>query len=250
MQLSDCERSALKRYLRGSAVRERWDGMRILLVEDNERLSALLTTGLGNAGFEADVVGRVAEAEAALATTQYPVIVLDLGLPDADGLDLLREMRRRGDATPVLILTARGGIQDRVKGLQAGADDYLGKPFALEELVARLQALLRRPGQLLGQALTVGNVRLDTEARQVEIAGQVITLSVREMAVLEILMRRAGKVVTKKLVEDQLFGLSGEVASNAIEVYVHRIRKQLAEGGADARIDTIRGVGYMISAGA
>ena len=232
-----------------NAVREDGTGMRILLVEDNERLSALLTTGLGSAGFEADVVGSVAEAEAALATKQYPVIVLDLGLPDADGLDLLRDMRRRGDSTPVLILTARGGIQDRVKGLQAGADDYLGKPFALEELVARLQALMRRPGQLLGQALTVGNVSLDTEARQVEIAGHVLTLSVREIAVLEILMRRAGKVVTKKLVEDQLFGLAGEVASNAIEVYVHRIRKQLAEGGADARIDTIRGVGYMISAG-
>jgi DNA-binding response OmpR family regulator len=224
--------------------------MRILLVEDNDRLSGLLTTALGQAGFEADVVASAADAEAALATSQYPVIVLDLGLPDADGLDFLRELRRGGDATPVLILTARGGIQDRVKGLQTGADDYLGKPFALEELVARLQALLRRPGQLLGLALTVGNVTLDTEARQVEIGGQTLALSVREIAVLEILMRRAGKVVSKKLVEDQLFGLSGEVGSNAVEVYIHRVRKQLAEAGATARIDTIRGVGYMISAAA
>jgi len=222
--------------------------MRILLVEDNDRLSGLLTTALGQAGFEADVVTNAGDADAALAASQYPVIVLDLGLPDVDGLDFLRALRRRGDSTPVLILTARGGIQDRVKGLQTGADDYLGKPFALEELVARLQALLRRPGQLLGQALTVGNLTLDTEARQVEIGGQVLVLSVREVAVLEILMRRAGKVVSKKLVEDQLFGLSGEVGSNAVEVYVHRIRKQLAEAGATARIDTIRGVGYMISA--
>jgi two-component system response regulator TctD len=221
--------------------------MRILLVEDNDRLSGLLTTALAPAGFEADVVTNAADAEAALAASRYPAVVLDLGLPDADGLDFLRELRRRGDATPVLILTARGGIQDRVKGLQTGADDYLGKPFALEELVARLQALLRRPGQLLGQALVVGNVTLDTEARQVAIGSQTLAFSVRETAVLEILMRRAGKVVSKKLVEDQLFGLSGEVGSNAVEVYVHRLRKQLAEAGAAARIDTVRGVGYMIS---
>jgi two-component system response regulator TctD len=223
--------------------------MRILLVEDNDRLSALLTTGLGRAGFELDIVTSVADAEAALVAGRYPAMVLDLGLPDADGLDFLRALRRRGDATPVLILTARGGIQDRVRGLTAGADDYLGKPFALEELVARIQALLRRPGQLLGQTLTVGDVTLDTETRQIEIAGRAAMLSIREIAVLEILMRRAGKVVAKKLVEDQLFGLAGEVGSNAVEVYIHRIRKQLSEAGAAARIDTIRGVGYMISAG-
>jgi DNA-binding response OmpR family regulator len=221
--------------------------MRILLVEDNDRLSSLLTQALGPAGFEADVVGSAADADAALAGSQYPAIVLDLGLPDADGMDFLRNLRRRGDATPVLILTARGGIQDRVRGLQAGADDYLGKPFALEELVARLQALLRRPGHLLGQVLGVGNVTLDTEARQVEIGGQVLSLSVRETTVLEILMRRSGKVVPKKLVEDQLFGMSGEVGSNAVEVYIHRVRKQLTEAAATARIDTVRGVGYMIS---
>ena len=221
--------------------------MRILLVEDNDRLSSLLITALGQTGFEADVVTSTADADAALAASQYPAIVLDLGLPDGDGLDFLRVLRRRGDATPVLILTARGGIQDRVKGLQAGADDYLGKPFALEELVARLQALLRRPGHLLGQVLGVGNVSLDTEARQVEISGQVLSLSVRETTVLEILMRRSGKVVPKKLVEDQLFGMSGEVGSNAVEVYIHRVRKQLTEAAATARIDTVRGVGYMIS---
>src|SRR5579859_7859889 len=169
--------------------------MRILLVEDNDRLSGLLTAGLGQNGFEADVVTSAADAEAALGASQYPVIVLDLGLPDIDGLEFLRALRRRGDATPVLILTARGGIQDRVRGLQMGADDYLSKPFALEELVARLQALLRRPGQLLGQALTVGNVVLDTEGRQVEIDGLQLALSARELSVLEILMRRIGKVV-------------------------------------------------------
>jgi DNA-binding response OmpR family regulator len=223
--------------------------MRLLLVEDNDRLSSLLETGLGAAGFKVDLVTSGADALAVTAATQYPVVVLDLGLPDEDGLAVLRQLRGRGDATPVLVLTARNGLQDRVKGLQAGADDYLGKPFALEELVARLQALLRRPGNLLGQRLGVGNVVLDTEARQVYVEELPQALSAREIAVLELLLRRSGRVVSKKLVEDQLFGLSGEVGSNAVEVYVHRLRKQLAEAGATAQIHTVRGVGYMIMAG-
>ncbi|HVJ52558.1 MAG TPA: response regulator transcription factor [Aliidongia sp.] len=223
--------------------------MRLLLVEDNDRLSSLLETGLGAAGFEVDLVTSGADALAVAAGTQYPVLVLDLGLPDEDGLDVLRQLRGRGDATPVLVLTARNGLQDRVRGLQAGADDYLGKPFALEELVARLQALLRRPGNLLGQRLGVGNVVLDTEARQVYVEEVPQALSAREISVLELLLRRSGRVVSKKLVEDQLFGLSGEVGSNAVEVYVHRLRKQLAEAGATAQIHTVRGVGYMIMAG-
>ncbi len=223
--------------------------MRLLLVEDNDRLSALLTSSLGAAGFEVDLVSTAADAAAVLASTQYPAVVLDLGLPDQDGIELLREIRARGDATPILVLTARSGLQDRVKGLQLGADDYLGKPFALEELVARLQALLRRPGNLLGQVLTAGNLSLDTEARQAFVAGQPQTMSAREITVLELLMRRAGRVVPKKLVEDQLFGLAGEVGSNAVEVYIHRLRKQLTEAGANALIHTVRGVGYMIMAG-
>jgi two-component system response regulator TctD len=221
--------------------------MRILLVEDNHRLSELLTKALRPAGFDVDIVSTAADAETALAATRYPVIVLDLGLPDADGLEFLRKLRRRGDGTPVLIVTARQGVPDRVKGLQNGADDYLGKPFALEELVARLQALLRRPGQLLGQALTVGNLTLDTEARHATIDGQTVVFSVRETAVLEMLMREPGKVITRKRVEDQLFGLSREFRSNTVEVYIHRLRKQMGEAGASARIETVRNVGYVIS---
>jgi DNA-binding response OmpR family regulator len=223
--------------------------MRLLLVEDNDRLASLVESGLAVAGFEVDRVAGAADADAVLAGTQYPVIILDLGLPDEDGLDLLDRLRARGDATPVLVLTARAGLRDRVKGLQSGADDYLGKPFALEELVARLQALLRRPGQLLGQSLVAGNISLDTEARQAFVDGVPQALSVRQVAVLELLLRRSGRVVPKKLVEDQLFGLSGEVGSNAVEVYVHRLRKQLTEAGASAQIYTVRGVGYMIMAG-
>jgi DNA-binding response OmpR family regulator len=221
--------------------------MRLLLVEDNERFAGLLKQGLSVAGFVVDVLSTAGDAAAALRTSRFEIVVLDLGLPDADGLEVLAEMRRRGDATPVLILTARGGLKDRVTGLQSGADDYLVKPFALEELVARLQALLRRPGNLLGVALKLGNVTLDTVARQIFVGDQPIFFSPREIAVLEHLLRRSGRVVAKTFLEDNLYGLSHEVGSNAVEVYVHRLRRHLAEVGASVQIHTLRGVGYLIA---
>jgi DNA-binding response OmpR family regulator len=221
--------------------------MRLLVVEDNQQLSDLLTHGLQAAGYEADRLGTFAEARAALSTTRYAALILDLGLPDGDGLSILREIRHRRDPIPVLVLTARGGVHDRVGGLRTGADDYLVKPFDFEELLARLEALLRRPGQLLGSSLHVGNVVFDTESRQTFIDEKPQVLSARETAVLELLMRRKDRVVSKKLVEDHIFGLSGEVASNAVEVYVHRLRKQLSERGARIVIHTIRGVGYLLA---
>lgn len=224
--------------------------MRLLLVEDNERFAALLKQGLAAAGFTVDVLATAADATAALRTSRPDVMILDLGLPDADGLVVLTEMRDRGDATPVLILTARGSVKDRVTGLQGGADDYLVKPFALEELVARLHALLRRPGNLLGLALRLGNLTLDTVARQVFIGEAPVAFSAREVAVLEHLLRRSGRVVAKALLESSLYGLSQEVGSNAVEVYVHRLRRHLAEIGASVQVHTVRGVGYMISEGA
>jgi DNA-binding response OmpR family regulator len=154
-------------------------------------------------------------------------------------------MRGRGDATPVLILTARGSLNDRVTGLRSGADDYLVKPFALKELVARLQALLRRPGNLLGLALKLGNVTLDTVARQVFVGEQPALFSSREIAVLEHLLRRSGRVVAKTLLEKSLYGLAQEIGSNAVEVYVHRLRRHLAEIGATVQVHTVRGVGYI-----
>jgi DNA-binding response OmpR family regulator len=223
--------------------------MRLLVVEDNLELAELLRKGLALAGLAADVVNNAADARTALATTHFAAAVLDLGLPDGDGLAVLREIRERKDTTPVLVLTARSGVRDRVTGLRTGADDYLVKPFAFEELVARIQALLRRPGDLLGQALNVGNVAFDIEARQVFVDQQPQFFSAREMAVLEILMRRSGRVVAKKLVEDHLFGLSSDGGSNAVEVYIHRLRKQLADAGARVQIHTIRGVGYLIAEG-
>jgi DNA-binding response OmpR family regulator len=221
--------------------------MRLLIVEDNEEFAALLATGLREAGYEADVLSTLADASAVLDTTFYAALILDLGLPDGDGLSLLREIRQRNNPIPALVLTARGGLQDRIHGLRSGADDYLVKPFALEELIARLEAQLRRPGQLLGNTLRVANLEFDTRNRQASIDEQPQLLSARETAVLELLMRSKGRVVSKKQVEDHIFGYSEDVASNAVEVYVHRLRKQLAERGAKVAVHTIRGVGYLIA---
>ena len=221
--------------------------MRLLVVEDNAQLSQLLAKGLQTVGYQTDHLATAADARAALLTTSYAALILDLGLPDSDGLSILRELRHRKDPIPVLVLTARGGLHDRVKGLRSGADDYLVKPFALEELVARLEAQLRRPGQQFGSSLHVANLEFDLRNRQASIDNRPQILSSRETAVLELLMRSKGRVVSKKQVEDHIFGLSGDVASNAVEVYVHRLRKQLADKGARVQIHTIRGVGYLIA---
>lgn len=221
--------------------------MRLLLIEDNERFADLLKRGLAASGFVVDILGTASDAMAVLETTRFEIVILDLGLPDVDGLDVLAEMRRRRDATPVLILTARGSLKDRVNGLGSGADDYLVKPFALEELIARLRALLRRPGNLLGVPLELGNLTLDTVARQVFVGEEPLFFSPREIAVLEHLLRRSGRVVGKNLLESNLYGMSQEIGSNAVEVYIHRLRKRLAEVDASVQIHTLRGVGYLIS---
>ncbi|MBI2741513.1 MAG: response regulator [Rhodospirillales bacterium] len=221
--------------------------MRILLVEDNAKLVDLVVKGLERSGFSADPVGNAADASHALATIRYAAVVLDLGLPDEDRLTWLRTVRACGDSTHVLVLTARDGVSDRVIGLRTGADDYLVKPFAMEELVARLRALLRRSDNLLGQRLTLGNVALDTEGRQVTVDGTVRPFSSRETAVLEILLRRCGNVAPKRLFEDHLFGLTDEVGSNAVEVYIHRLRRRLTDSGATVQVHTVRGVGYMLA---
>jgi DNA-binding response OmpR family regulator len=220
--------------------------MRVLLIEDNEELAQILVTGLSKSGFATDVVTTAEAGMAALATTHFAAVILDLGLPDADGLSVVRGLRSRKDQTPVLILTARGGVQDRVNGLRTGADDYLAKPFAFEELVARLHALLRRPGNLLGASLTLANVILDTEARQVIVDDEPRLFAPSEIGVLEILLRRSGRVVPKKILEDQLYGFSVDFGSNAVEVQIHRLRKHLVEAGASVQIHTVRGVGYLI----
>ena len=221
--------------------------MRVLIVEDSPELAELLRKGLRSAGFETDLLDTVAAARVALNDARYAALILDLSLPDGDGLSIVRELRSRKDPIPVLILTARGGVQDKVGGLRTGADDYLVKPFELEELVARIEALLRRPGQLLGRSLRLGNTVFDTESRQVFVDDKPHSLSARELTVLEVLLRRKGSVGSRKHLEDQIFGLDGDLGSNAVEVYVHRLRKQLSEIGARVKVNTVRGVGYVFA---
>jgi DNA-binding response OmpR family regulator len=220
--------------------------MRLLLVEDNARLSDLVTGGLIKEGFAVDTVTTIGDCLSALSTTHFSAVILDLGLPDGDGLSVLRHLRDNGDDTPVLVLTARHSVGDRVKGLHHGADDYLGKPFAFEELVARIRALLRRPSAYLGRELRLGRLGFDIESREIEVEGTRHAIAPREASVLEILLRRANRVVPKKMLEDQLYGLTTDGSVNAVEVYVHRLRRQLAETGAGLAIHTVRGVGYLI----
>ncbi|HAC57515.1 MAG: DNA-binding response regulator [Parvibaculum sp.] len=221
--------------------------MRVLIVEDNRRLSALIAKGCETAGFAADTCDDLEGARAALDTVRYDVAVLDLGLPDGDGLDLLASLRQKGSELPVLVLTARDALESRVEGLNAGADDYLLKPFAMEELIARLRALLRRPGQALGRKLTAGNVEFDTVAREVSVGGVPAVFSRRETDLLEILLRRQGRVVPKDAIEEGLYAFGDEVSSNTVEVAVHRLRKRLADAGADIEVHTLRGIGYVLS---
>ncbi len=224
--------------------------MRLLLVEDNEELAALIAQQFASTSFALDHAGTAAEALAVIETRDYALVILDLGLPDGCGLDILHRLRTGRRSLPVLVLTARSDVSDRVLGLDLGADDYMVKPFAFPELKARITALLRRPGALLGQMLELANVQLDTTSREVSVHGQALRVPQRETQLLEILLRRAERVVPKSLVEDQLFGLEDDLGSNAVEVYVHRLRKRLEQHEAGVAIHTIRGVGYLMSAGA
>jgi len=221
--------------------------MRLLLIEDNQRLADYIGTALENAGFAVDQVGTTGDADGAIATTHYDTLLLDLGLPDMDGLIWLGHQRRRQMTRPVLVLTARDSLEDLVAGLNQGADDYLRKPFELDELIARVRALLRRPGEALGVKLAAGNVTFDTSGREVTVNGVPVEFGRREMDGLELLMRRTGRVVPKSAIEDAIYSFGEDLASNAIEVLVHRIRRRLQEAGADMYIHTLRGVGYVLS---
>ncbi len=221
--------------------------MRLLIVEDEGRIAEILKEALTRSGFAVDTVDQCADARAALAVTAYDAAILDLGLPDGDGMGLLGELRSAENRTPILILTARDAVEDRVSGLDAGADDYLVKPFATTELIARTKALLRRPGGALGTVLKAGNVTFDTIGRDVRVADAPILLTRREAAVLEHLMRRLGRVVPKAVLEEKLYGIDDELESNAIPVHVHHLRRKLLDNMAAAEIHTIRGVGYLLT---
>ena len=220
--------------------------MRLLIVEDETRIAEIVRSAFTRAGFAVDAVRQCGEAQAALAANRYDALILDLGLPDGDGMTLLKEMRRRGNSVPVLVLTARDAVEQRVAGLDSGADDYLVKPFAITEVIARIKALLRRPEGALGALLRSGNIAYDTIGRDLRVGDNVLVLPRRESAILEHLMRRAGRVVPKTVLEEKLYGIDDELGSNAIPVHVHHLRRKLLDSGATVEIHTVRGVGYLL----
>lgn len=221
--------------------------MRLLIIEDNQRLCQALTEGLRAQGFAVDTAGSAADGLEVWRAADYDAVVLDLMLSDGTGLKVLKEMRDRGNMTPVLILTALGSIEDRVRGLDCGADDYLIKPFAMQELIARLRALLRRPGAALGRMLTLGSVKLDTSARIATVADTPLDLTRSELVVLEALLRNQGRVISKERLGECLYDFEQERSANSVETQVHRLRKKLAAAGATVSLRTLRGLGYLAS---
>jgi DNA-binding response OmpR family regulator len=222
--------------------------MRLLLVEDNRSLADLIAGGLKRAGFAVDHFATAADAEEALRAVTYDLLILDLGLPDRDGTQLLQNLRKQGINAPVIIVTARGSVDDRVAGLNIGADDYLVKPFEMDELIARCRALLRRPGGRSSVALAAGNVSVDTVTGEVRINDEVIDIGRREYDILVLLLRQSGRVVPKARFEEALYGFGEEVTPNAIEAHVSRLRKRLTAAAATPAIHTIRGIGYLLKA--
>ncbi len=216
--------------------------MRILLVEDDELLGDGLQAGLRHCGFHADWLRDGEGARSALMTEDYAAVVLDLGLPRLDGLSVLKQARASGKTLPVLVLTARDTTADKVRGLDSGADDYLVKPVDLDELAARLRALIRRAGGQATPVLAVGELELDPAARRVRLKGEALELPAKELAILELLMHNAGRVVSRGQMESALYGWSEGVESNAVEVHIHHLRKKL---GAEF-IRTLRGIGYLL----
>ena len=217
--------------------------MRVLLAEDDPMIGASVRQGLGQDGFTVDWVADGRGAELALAEGVHDALLLDLGLPKRAGLEVLGAMRRRGDTRPVLILTARDAVADRVAGLDSGADDYMVKPFELDELAARLRALLRRSAGRAAPVLRHGDIELDPAAHEVRRGGEAVSLSGREFALLEALLARPGAILSRAQLEEKLYGWDDAVESNAVEVHLHALRRKL---GADL-IRNVRGVGWMLA---
>jgi DNA-binding response OmpR family regulator len=218
--------------------------LRLLIVEDNRALAENLAKVFREKGFGVDAVHMGEDAQLALHTQPYDLVILDLGLPDMDGLDVLRGLRRTRSRVPVLVLTARDALHNRVEGLNLGADDYVVKPFALEELEARAGALIRRGVGGASAVLQHGRLSLDTGARTAFVDGVALDLPRRELCLLELLLLRAGQVVEKGTLHEKLFSFDEDAGVNAIEIYVHRLRKRLEPAGV--RVRTIRGLGYLL----
>ena len=220
--------------------------VRLLLVEDDAALVAAMTRGLRGAGFAVDTAASADECLRLVRLSEYDVLVLDLGLPDADGLTLLRLLRERELAAPVLVLTARGDVSDRVAGLDAGADDYLQKPFAFPELLARLRALLRRGVPVAPTILRVADLELDPAHFEVRRHGQIVSLTAKEFAILEYFMRHAGELVTRTMLLEHCWDESYDGLSNLVDVHVSRLRRKLEGHGRTPLLHTIRGAGFIL----
>ncbi len=218
--------------------------MRVLVIEDDALLGDAIQAGLKQAGYTVDWMKDGVSADQALGTEPYAAAVLDLGLPRMSGLEVLQRLRRRNIPLPVLILTAMDTVEDRIKGLDAGADDYLVKPFDMGELTARLRALIRRSSGHAAAALSFGGITLDAAAHQVSFHDKSVDLTVKEFAVLHALMLNTGRVLSRTQLEEQLYAWGEEIESNAVEVHIHHLRRKLFPG----LIETIRGVGYLIPA--
>jgi len=216
--------------------------MRLLLVEDDPMIGASVQKGLRQDSFSVDWVRDARNAETALATHSYDMLLLDIGLPDRSGAELLKSLRRGGSDVPVMIITARDAVSDRVAGLDSGADDYMVKPFDLDELAARIRAVLRRRAGRADAVIRIGDVTFDPASRRVTSGGRELTLSARELALLEVLLHRPGAILSRAQLEERIYGWGEEIGSNAVEVYIHALRRKL---GSDF-IKTVRGVGYVV----
>lgn len=220
--------------------------MKVLIVEDQRKLEQFLKQGLTEAGYVVGVAASCAAARDALCDTSYDAIVLDLGLPDGDGLELLRQWRRSGFNEPVIILSARDAVQDRVKGLDVGADDYLPKPFSLQELLARLRSLLRRHASVKDTVLEHRGMRLDLAGRTLHFNGEPIELTNREFALLEVFMQNPGRVLPRTLICEKVWSSPYDVDANLLDVYMSKLRARLETEGARPLFKTVRGVGYKL----
>lgn len=220
--------------------------MRVLLVEDQPEMVAALRAALTRYDMIVDHAPNLSEAEVIVADGNYDAVVLDRQLPDGDGLSLIPKLRANGNIVPVLVLTARGDLADRVAGLDKGADDYLAKPFAFEELLARLRALLRRPANVQSDIMRVGRISFDFVHREASIQGKSLEMPRRELLVLEALMRRMGRMVQRSSLMEAVFGLDDEVQPNALDTHISRLRRKLGDADAGVTINGVRGVGYLL----
>jgi len=221
--------------------------VRVLLVEDEAEMASALAAALKTHDMVVDRVATLGLATEALLTNSYSAILLDRQLPDGDGLSLIPKLRAKGLQTPIIVLTARGEIAERIAGLDSGADDYLGKPFAVAELLARLRAVLRRPSDLSEETLKLGRLSFDGAHRQASVAGVSLNLPRRELLVLEALLRRSGRTVPRETLDEAVYGFDDEIQSNALDAHISRLRRKLIDAGAGVEIHTVRGIGYLIS---